>query len=114
MLCFGKIFENLESNDAWETRLGWIKCSQNYRQFDRINGELMEFEWNIVPGFNTLQLREEVKRLLLRLNKTPGDFTVRIIFMSMYNDISCGSKDNEEECVANAKFVSLYANRFGT
>ena len=33
--------------------------------FDRIDGEPMEFEWNIFPGFNTLQLNEEVKRSLL-------------------------------------------------
>ena len=29
----------------------------------------MELEWNIFPGFNTLQLSEEVKRVLLRLGK---------------------------------------------
>ena len=33
------------------------------------------------------------------------------MFMSI--DISCGSKDNEKECLANAKLVSLYAKRFG-
>ena len=33
--------------------------------------------------------------------------------MSMFNDISCGSKDNEKECLANAKLVSLCAKRFG-
>ena len=31
----------------------------------------------------------------------------------MFNDISSGSKDNETECLANAKLVSLYARRFG-
>ena len=34
--------------------------------------------------------------------------------MSMFNDISCEKKDNEEECLANAKVVSLYARKFGT
>ena len=33
--------------------------------------------------------------------------------MSMFNDISCGTKDNEQECLENARFVSLYARRFG-
>ena len=65
------------------------------------------------PGFKTLQLSEEVTRFLLRLDETPENFTGRIIFMSMFNDISCGSKDNEQECLANAKLVSLYARRFG-
>ena len=35
----------------------------------------MEFEWNIFPGFNTLQLNEEVKCLLYRLGETPAKFT---------------------------------------
>ena len=73
----------------------------------------MEFEWTIFPGFNTLQLSEEVKSLMYRLGETPEIFTGIILFMSMFNDISCGTKDNEEECLANARLVSLYARRFG-
>ena len=73
----------------------------------------MEFEWNIFPGFNTLQLHEEVKSLLSRLGETPENVTGRILLMSMFNDISCGTKDNETDCLANAKVVSLYARRFG-
>ena len=114
VLCLGEILENTQSNDAWEEGLGWFKSSSVYRNFDRIDGELMELEWNIFPGFNTLQLSEEVKSLLFRLRETPENFTGRILFMSMFNDISCGTKDNEKECVANAKLVSLYARRFGT
>ena len=113
VLCLGKIFENPESNDAWEQRLGWIRSSQKYRNFDRIDGEPMEFECNIFPGFNTSQLSEEVKSLLHRLGETPEIFTGRIIFMSMFNDISCDNKGNEEECLANAQLVSLYARKFG-
>ena len=33
--------------------------------------------------------------------------------MSMFSDISCGTKDNERECLANAKVVSIYAKKFG-
>ena len=65
------------------------------------------------PGFNTFQLSEEVNSLLYRLGETPENFTGRILFMSMFNNISCGTKDNEEECLANARLVSLYARRFG-
>ena len=73
----------------------------------------MEFEWNIFPGFNTLQLSQEVKHLLLRTGETTQNFTGRIIFMSMFNDISSGSRDNEKECETNARLVSLCAKRFG-
>ena len=34
--------------------------------------------------------------------------------MSMFNDISCGTKDNQKECLAHAKVISLYARKFGT
>ena len=64
------------------------------------------------PGFNTLQLSEEVKRLLLRLDETAENFTGRIIFMSMFDDISWGSKDNKIECESNAQLVSLICKKF--
>ena len=60
-----------------------------------------------------MQLYGKVKDLLSRLGEAPENFTGRILFMSMFNDISCGTKDNEKECVANAKVVSLYAKKFG-
>ena len=33
--------------------------------------------------------------------------------MSMFNDISWGSKDNKIDCESNAQLVSLYTRRFG-
>ena len=33
--------------------------------------------------------------------------------MSMFNDISWGSKDNKKECDSNTQLVSLCARRFG-
>ena len=61
----------------------------------------------------TLQLCGKVTDLLSRLGETPETFTGRILFMSMFNDISCDKKNNEEECVANAKVVSILAEKFG-
>ena len=113
VLCLGKIHENPQSNTAWEQRLEWFKSTPEYRTSDRIDGEPMEFEWNIFPGFNRLQLVREVQELLLRLYETPENLTGRIIFMSMFNDISWGSKDNKIECESNTQLVSLFARRFG-
>ena len=113
VLCLGKIHENTQSNDAWEERLEWFKTSEEYRNLDSIDGEPMEFEWNIFSGFNTLQLNEEVKSLLLRLNETPENYTGRNFFMSIFNDTSWGSRDNKVGCEANANLVSLFARRFG-
>ena len=90
-----------------------IKYYIGYRTLDRIDGEPIEFEWNIFPGFTTLQLCHKVQELLSRLSVTPEKFTGRIIFMSMSNDISWGSKDNKIECESNPQLVSVFARRFG-
>ena len=114
VLCLSKIHENPNRTMHGKTDWDGSNHLRFTEIFDRIDGEPMEFEWNIFPGFNTLQLSEEVKFLLLGLGETPENFTGRIIFMSIFNDISCGSKDNEKECESNARLVSLYARRFGT
>ena len=44
----------------------------------------------------------------------PKDFAGRIIFMSMFNDISWGSKVNEQECESSDQLVSIYAKKFST
>ena len=69
VLCLGKIHENPQSNDAWEQRLGWFKSSPEHRNEDRIDGERMDFEWNIFPGFNTLQLSDDFQILYCVLER---------------------------------------------
>ena len=52
-------------------------------------------QWNSSGVFSKDAIRcRSVKKssLLLKLRETPENFTGRIIFMSMFNDISCGSK----------------------
>ena len=61
VLCLGKIHENHRANTAWEEKLSWFKSSSQYRTLDTIDGEPMEFEWNIFPGFTTLQLSHKSK-----------------------------------------------------
>ena len=80
VLCFGKIHQHPDSNEAWKKRIEWITSSQSYRDFDGISGEPTEFEWNIFPGFGTLQLYGKVTDLLSRLGETPESFTRRIPF----------------------------------
>ena len=53
----------------WEQQLDWFKDSSQYRTFDTIDGELMEFEWNIFTGFTTLQLVQEVKEFMNKMGE---------------------------------------------
>ena len=113
VLCLGKVLQHPESNEAWKNRVAGIRSEKSYRDYDAINGESTEFEWNIFPGFTTLQLCDKINDLLSNLGQTPATFTGRILFMSMFNDISCDRKDNKDECLRNAESVKVFARKFG-
>ena len=80
VLCLGKVHSHPESNEAWKKRIGWIVTDKSYRDHDGTNGEPTEPEWNIFPGFTTLQLFSKVTDLLSRSGETPETFTGRILF----------------------------------
>ena len=113
VLCLGKVLQHPESNEAWKNRVAGARAERSYRDYDAINGESTEFEWNIFPGFTTLQLCDKISDLLSYLGQTPETFTGRILFMSMFNDISCDRNDNKDECLKNADYVKTFAGRFG-
>ena len=112
VLCLGKLNENPQSNYAWEDKLIWFKSSPEYRALDRIDGEPMEFECNIFPGFTTLQLVREVQELMSRFNVQPeksldGLSSCRCS-MTSHGDLETMNK----ECESSAQLVSLSAKRF--
>ena len=92
VLCLGRILQHSESNEAWKNRIEGIKAEKSCRDYDGINGKPTEFEWNIFPRFTTLQLCDKISDLLSYMGQTPETFTGRILFMSMFNDISCDKK----------------------
>ena len=83
-------------------------------EFYGIDGEALEFEWNIFPGFTTLQKKRHIQNDLQNENKTPEQFLDRIIFMSMLNNIEWTKKNYEEICILNSQQVKQYAQRFQT
>ena len=113
VLCLGKVLQHPECNEAWKKRIEGITTDQSYRDYDGINGESTEFEWNIFPGFTALQLCDKINDLLSSVGQTPESFTGRILFMSMFNDIFCDRYDNKDECLRNANIVKTFAGRFG-
>ena len=106
VLCLRKMNQNPTSNTAWERQLEWFKSSPEYRILDRIDGEPMEFEWNIFRGFTALQLVQEVQKFMNRMGEHQ-QLQGRNIFMSMFNDIKWRSKDN----VLRTLHLCLYSQK---
>ena len=61
--------ENPQSHTVWEDKLTWFKSSPRYRTLDTIDGEPMEFEWNIFLGFTALQLCNKVQEFMLKMSE---------------------------------------------
>ena len=63
-----------------------------------IDGEAIEFEWNIFPGCTSLHIHHLQKR-----NIEPEKFTDRIIFMAVFNDLAWTRRGNDEICISNSE-----------
>ena len=113
VLCLDKVLQHLECNEIWKNRVAGVRVERNYKDYDAINGESTKFEWNIFPGFTTLQLCGKVSDLLSSVGQTPETFERRILFLSMFNDIFCDRYDNKNECIRNANIVRTFSGRFG-
>ena len=64
VLCLRKVLQHPESNEAWKNRVAGVRAERSHRDYDAINGESTEFEWNIFPGFTTLQFCDKISDLL--------------------------------------------------
>ena len=113
VLCLAMVLQHPQFNEAWKNRVAGIRSEKSYRDYDAINGESTEFEWNIFPGFTTLQLCDKISDILSNLDKHQQLSQEEFYFMSMCNDISCDRKDNKDECLRNAESVKALARSFG-
>ena len=74
VLCLGRILQHPDSNEAWKNRIARVMAEKSYRDYDGINGESTEFEWNIFPGFTTLQLCGKINGSTERLGRSTRNF----------------------------------------
>ena len=70
----------------------------SYQEVVGVDGEAIEFEWNIFPGFSSLQILQEIQNSLRNRNIQPKEFKDQIIFISMFNDIDWPKGKNDDEC----------------
>ena len=114
VLCLGRILQHPDSNEAWKNRSVGVKAEKAT--------EILTVSMESRPNSSGTSSQDsqrcsaalrKINDLLSDLGETPEIFTGRILFMSMFNDISCDRKGNKEECLANARVVKVLTKRFG-
>ena len=108
VLCMGRISDNPVS--AWKEETDRFMNSSQCRELDRIDGEPMELEWKIFQASLICRFSPRSRKWWLKIQCELEQFLGRIIFMSMYNDIVCWEKGNEDLCIANAEDARTFAH----
>ena len=60
-----------------------VQSGKCYRDYDAINGESTEFEWNIFPGLTTLHLCGKINDLLSNLRNTSNFHRKNFIYVNV-------------------------------
>ena len=87
-------------------KIKWYSENNHFKDMNRIDGMLTEFERKIFPGITALGLLEKIQNLMTDLQCELEHFKGRIIFMSLFNDIVWDAKGNEAHCEHNAQAVA--------
>ena len=113
VLCLGRVHEHSQSNEAWKDKIGWIIIDESYRDYDGINGEPTELEWNIFPGFTTLQLCDRISDLLSSLGQTPESSQEEFYLCRCSTTFLVTRKAMKKNVWKNAKVVFILAMKCG-
>ena len=71
VLCLGKMHDNRDAIFRWKGQVEEFKMSASYKELLVFDGEPIEFEWNILPGFSSLQLLQKIQNDLRERNIEP-------------------------------------------
>ena len=86
----------------WNDQVSTLKMCHIFRELQGLNGEL-----EIFPGATALDILQEIQADLKGKHVTSENFSDRIIFMSMFNDIVLKKKDNEDFCAIASRKIKL-------
>ena len=98
VLCLGKMHSHSEANEKWKSQIKEFQESNEYAELSGIDGEPIEFEWNVFPGFAKIEILGETVKDLNARQMNPEQFEGLILLMSMFNDIDWTQK---------GKFITL-------
>ena len=107
--CLGKFHGPEDAIRRWNDQVSTLKMCPTFRELQGLDGDPIDFEWKIFP--EALYIRHKIQADLQGKNITPQKFSDRIIFMSMFNDIELGRKDNEDSCALTSRKIKEYASK---
>ena len=113
VLCLGKMNENPRANTAWEERLVCFKSSSEYRTLDRIDGEPIEFEWNIFSRIHHVAAQPQSSRVTVEIGVKHQRISQDGLSSCRCSTTSHGDRKATRMNASHMLKSSLLAKRFG-
>ena len=98
VFCLGGINTHDDAIRRWKDQVSTLKMCSIFGRLQGLDGEPIEFEWKISPGFSALKLLHTIQTDLEGQLIKPEEFSDRIIFMSIFHDIDLEKRGNEDTC----------------
>ena len=57
--------------ESWKSEIQWYSDNNYFSELNRIDGQLMEFEWKIFPGLATVVILNEIQQMMGELQCEP-------------------------------------------
>ena len=87
VLSLGKLLGPEDAIKRWNDQVSTLKMCHAFRELEGLDGEPIDFEWKIFTGSAALDVLHEIQADLQGKHVMAEDFSDRIIFMSMSNEI---------------------------
>ena len=116
ILCYvsAKFFNTLNATKLGKTRVAGVRAERDYSDFDDVKGESAEFEWNIFPGFTTLQLCDKINNPAEFIRTNTRNFHRKnSIYVYVQRHPPVKEKTTDNNVYGDADFVKTFAKRFG-
>ena len=81
-------------SEKWISQTTEFQQSNEYAELSGIDGERIEFEGNIFPGFTTIEILGEIQKDLNARPVNSEQIEGIIPFISMFNDIDWTGREN--------------------
>ena len=94
----------------WNDQVSTLKMCHTFRELQGLDGEPIDFEWMIFPGATACELLHEIHADLQGKHVTHENFSDRITFMSMFNDI-LEKRENEDPCDITSRKIKEYSSK---
>ena len=110
--CLGKMHGPEDAIKKWNDQVSTLKMCHTFRELQGLDGEPIDFEWKNFPGASALDLLHGIQADLQGKHGTPENFSDRIIFISMFNDIVMEKRGNEDSSAVTSKKIKKYGSKF--